>query len=106
MAAGSLAITTQKKRFQNRRSCHAVSAETQTLEKTASDVMSYHDMSSENDEWAMRVANPKGILSPRENAEKDALPQLTAASDAAVESENVSLNRKMGQLRGWVTMTF
>lgn len=81
--------------------CHAVSAETQTLEKTASDVMSYHD-----DEWAMRVANPKGILSPRENAEKDALPQLTAASDAAVESENVSLNRKMGQLRGWVTMTF
>ena len=38
---------------------HAVSAKSQTLENKAYHVMSYHDMSSENDEWAMRDSNPE-----------------------------------------------
>jgi hypothetical protein len=38
---------------------HAVSAKSQTLENKAYHVMSYHDMSSENDEWAMRDSNPR-----------------------------------------------
>ena len=60
MASGSLIPTAKKKAGPKAgpesavMSCHAVSAETQTLENTSYDVMTYHDMSSENDEWAMR----------------------------------------------------
>ena len=51
-------------------SCHAVSAETQTLENTSYDVMTYHDMSSENDEWAMRDSNPRHLRCKRPKAYK------------------------------------
>ena len=63
MAAGCLVSACQKAGLSvTAMPSHAVSAKSQTLENKAYHVMSYHDMPSENDEWAMRDSNFCRIL--------------------------------------------